>query len=407
LDVGLDTCTWRKCRCTVLTTRQLNPDRPTDNMRRKTSPVRRLVPFIFITILSLGICLSLALFMIPSRAARIYGSSAAWLAVPQRVQYSALLLWYDGLLTRPLNETGGEQTFRIEIGESVNSVAAHLQEVGLIRDAEAFRAYLIYSGLDTSIQAGQYKLSPTMSAIDIAHELQDATSEEVTFVILAGWRIEEIAAALPTSGLSVTPAEFLDTARSPIAGYDDLAGASTTEGFLFPDSYVLARNSSATEMVNTFVRNFALKLLPELRNGFEAQNLTIYQAVTLASIVEREAVQDEEKPLIASVYLNRLRIGMKLDADPTVQYAYGYDFPQRTWWKNPLDLHDLQFDSPFNTYLHVGLPPAPIANPSLQALEAVALPANTAYYFFRAKCDGSGYHDFSETFEEHLGNACQ
>ena len=376
-------------------------------MRRKSSLARKLVPIIVILIFSFGICLGLVLFMIPAQATRTYGPSTASLTISQRVQYSAQLLWYDGLLTRPLNATGGEQTFRIEIGESVNSVSAHLQEVGLIRDAEAFRAYLIYSGLDTSIQAGQYKLSPTMSAIDIAQELQDATSEEVTFVILAGWRIEEIAAALPTSGLSVTPEQFLDTARNPIAGYDDLAGASTTEGFLFPDSYVLARNSSATEMVNAFVRNFGLKLLPELRNGFEAQNLTIYQAVTLASIVEREAVQDEEKPLIASVYLNRLRIGMKLDADPTVQYAYGYDFPQRTWWKNPLDLQDLQFDSSFNTYLHAGLPPAPIANPSLEALQAVALPASTPYYFFRARCDGSGYHDFSETFEEHLGNSCQ
>ena len=367
--------------------------------------MRRLIP-IYVAISIFCLCLFLLVFLIPSQATRIYGPPARSLSIFQRVQYSALLLWYDGLLTRPLNATGGEQTFRIESGESVNSVSAHLQEVGLIHDADAFRTYLIYSGLDTSIQAGQYKLSPTMSAIDIARELQDATSEEVTFVILAGWRIEEIAAALPTSGLSVTAEEFLDTARRPLAGYDYLAGASTTEGFLFPDSYVLARNSSAAEMVNAFVRNFGLKLLPELRNGFAAQNLTIYQAVTLASIVEREAVQNDEKPLIASVYLNRLHIGMKLDADPTVQYAYGYDFPQRTWWKNPLDLQDLQFDSLFNTYLHTGLPPAPIANPSLDALEAVASPANTAYYYFRARCDGSGYHDFSETFEEHLGNSC-
>jgi UPF0755 protein len=368
--------------------------------------MRKLIP-IFIVVLGIFcLCLFIVFFTIPSQAKRIYGPPAAVLTIPQRIQYSAELLWYDGLLTRPLNESGGEQTFTIEMGESVDSVAAHLQEVGLIRDAEAFRAYLIYSGLDTSIQAGKYKLSPTMSAIDIAHEFQDATSEEVTFVILAGWRIEEIAAALPTSGLSVTPDEFLDVARSSFAGYDYLEGATTTEGFLFPDSYVLARNATVTEIVNVFIRNFGLRLLPDLRNGFEQQNLTIYQAVTLASIVEREAVQDEEKPLIASVYLNRLRIGMKLDADPTVQYAYGYDFMGRTWWKNPLDLQDLQFDSPFNTYLHSGLPPAPIANPSLEALQAVAFPADTPYYFFRAKCDGLGYHDFSETFEEHLGNGC-
>ncbi|HEU0295831.1 MAG TPA: endolytic transglycosylase MltG [Anaerolineales bacterium] len=369
--------------------------------------MRKLIPIFSIVfgILCFS-CLLVLFFIIPSQAARIYGPPAASLNMPQRVQYSAQLLWYDGLLTRPVDITGGEQTFTIEIGESVNSVAAHLQEVGLIRDAEAFRAYLIYSGLDTTIQAGQYKLSPTMSAIDIAHEFQDATSEEVNFVILAGWRMEEIAATLPTSGLSVTGDEFLDVARSPMAGYDYLDGASTTEGFLFPDSYVLARNTTATEMVNAFVRNFGLKLLPDLRNGFTQQNLTVYQAVTLASIVEREAVQDEEKSLIASVYLNRLQMGMKLDADPTVQYAYGYDFTARTWWKNPIDLQDLQFNSPYNTYLYAGLPPAPIANPSLEALQAVAFPTASPYYYFRAKCDGSGYHEFSETFEEHLGNGC-
>jgi UPF0755 protein len=161
--------------------------------------MRKLTPILAIFSILCVTCLFVAIFAMPSQAARIYGSPAVSLSIPQRVQYSALLLWYDGLLTRPLNETGGEQTFTIEMGESVDSVAAHLQEVGLIRDAEAFRAYLIYSGLDTSIQAGQYKLSPTMSAIDMAHEFQDATSEEVTFVILAGWRMEEIAAAIPTS----------------------------------------------------------------------------------------------------------------------------------------------------------------------------------------------------------------
>ena len=371
--------------------------------------MRKLVPILSII---LGIlvfsCLFLLLFIIPSQAARTYGPPAASLSLPHRVQYSALLLWYDGLLTRPVDaKAGAEQSFTIDIGESVNSVAAHLQEVGLIRDVEAFRAYVIYSGLDTTIQAGTYKLSPSMSAIDIARELQDATSEEVTFVILPGWRIEEIAAAIPTSGLSMTPEEFLDVARSPLAGYNDLEGATTTEGFLFPDSYILPRNTTAAEMVNAFVRNFGLKILPDLRNAFAQQNLTVYQAVTLASIVEREAVKNEERPVIASVYLNRLHNGMKLDADPTVQYAYGYDFAGRTWWKNPLDLQDLQFNSPYNTYLYTGLPPAPIANPSLEALQAVAFPAQTNYYFFRAKCDGSGYHDFSETFEEHLGNGCQ
>ena len=123
-------------------------------------------------------------------------------------------------------------------------------------------------------------------------------------------------------------------------------------------------------------------------------------------MVERESVQEEEQPLIASVYLNRLKIEMKLDADPTVQYAIGYNFLQQSWWMNPLSLLDLQVNSVYNTYKYAGLPPTPIASPSLSALHAVAFPAETTYYFFRAKCDGSGFHEFAETFDEHLANAC-
>lgn len=367
--------------------------------------MRKLIAIFIVLLMCVG--LSIPLFYIPARAARIYGRPAPSLSLPQRVQYSALLLWYDGLLTEPLDVSGQEQPFTIDIGESVDSVSNHLQSVGLLRDAESFRAYLIYSGLDTSIQAGEYQLSTAMSAMDIAHELQDATPEEVTFVVLPGWRVEEIADSLSTSGLPITADEFLAATKKPPRQYDFLDGANSVEGFLYPDSYIFSRNlSSAEEMVNEMVRNFALHLTSDLTNGFQKQNLTVYQAVTLASMVEREAVKEEEQALIASVYLNRLKIGMKLDADPTVQYAIGYNFLQQTWWTNPLSLIDLQVNSVYNTYRYEGLPPTPIANPSLSALRAVASPAETNYLFFRARCDGSGFHEFSETFDEHLANGC-
>lgn len=343
---------------------------------------------------------------IPSRATRIYGRPAPSLPFPQCVQYAALLLWYDGLLTQPLDLSGAEQTFTIEVGESVDSVANHLQSVGLIGDAEAFRSYMIYAGMDTSMQAGEYKLSTAMSAMDIAHQLQDATPEEVTFVVLPGWRLEEIADSLSTSGLSVTYDKFLSAAKMPPHDYDFLEGASSIEGFVYPDSYIFSRQISVDEMINDMLRNFSAHLTLDLKNGFERQGLSVYQAVTLASMVEREAVHEEEQPLIASVYLNRLKIGMKLDADPTVQYAIGYNFLQQSWWTNPLSLLDLQVNSVYNTYKYPGLPPTPISNPSLSALHAVAFPDETNYYFFRAKCDGSGFHEFSETFDEHLQNAC-
>jgi UPF0755 protein len=363
--------------------------------------IAALLLLFFIFVCFVGIIL-----YIPSRATQVYGPSANTLSLSQRIQYSLLLIWYDQLLTRPRDMNGVEQTFTINQGESVNSVASHLEEIGLIRNAEAFRAYLIYSGLDTSIQAGDYKLSAAMSTVDIARKLQDATPEDVTFVILPGWRMEEIAASLPTSGLSISPDDFLAAARSAHSDYDFLAGADTTEGFLYPDSYIVPRGVTADVLVNGFLRNFTLHLTPELKQAFEKQGLSVYQAVTLASLVERESMKDEEQPLIASVYLNRLRQGMKLDADPTVQYALGYSVLQNSWWTSPLTLIDLQVNSPFNTYLNEGLPPTPIANPGQDALQAVAFPAESKYLYFRAKCDGSGYHEFSETFDQHLANGC-
>ena len=366
--------------------------------------VGKLLAIFFI--LTLGGALGFLFIYVPFRATRIYGPPASSLSFPQRIQYSALLLWYDGLLTQPLDPTGAEQAFTVEIGESVDTVAIHLQSVGLIRDADALRSYMIYSGTDTSMQAGEYKLSTAMSAMDIAHQLQDATPEEVTFVVLAGWRLEEIADSLATSGLSITYDEFLSAAKTPPQDYDFLAGASSMEGFAYPDSYIFSRKISVDEMIHDMLRNFSAHLTLDLKDGFEKQGLSVYQAVTLASMVERETVHEEEQPLIASVYLNRLKIGMKLDADPTVQYAIGYNFLQQSWWTNPLTLLDLQVNSVYNTYKYPGLPPTPIANPSLGALHAVAFPDETNYYFFRAKCDGSGFHEFSETFDEHLQKAC-
>ena len=369
--------------------------------------MRKQLPFIILVSVILCVCLFLTFITIPSQAARIYGQPASWLTISQRVQYSAQLLWYDGLLTRPRDVDGAELSFTIQPGESVTSIANNLEAKGFIQDAEALRAYLIYSGLDTSIQAGEFKLSAAMSAIDIARELQDATPEEVTLVVLSGWRMEELAASLSTSGLSIASLDFFDAVSEPPKGFDFISEATSAEGFLFPDTYILPRQTTAKELVSELVRRFALRLSRDVRLAFENQGLTVYQAVTLASIVEREAVHKEEAPLIASVYLNRWKIGMKLEADPTVQYAIGYNALQGTWWTNPLSALDLQFDSPFNTYVYGGLPPAPIANPGLDALNAVAFPAESPYYFFRAKCDGSGFHNFSVTFDEHVGNGCE
>jgi len=365
--------------------------------------MRRLTPFIFIALVVACIA---SLFIVPSMAQQYYGPPAASLTTVQVFQYSLKLLWDDGLLIRPLNPSAPKQKFTVQQNESIGSVANRLVEAGLIDDATMFRDYLVYTGLDTSIQAGDYQLSPAMSIVDIAHKMQDATPADVTFVILPGWRIEEIAASLPTSGLNITPESFIATASASHPGFDFLADAPSMEGFLYPDTYIVPRDVTVDRFVAGLVRNFGLHLTNDLRDGFSRRGLTVYQAVTLASIVQREAMHDEEAPMIASVYLNRLKIKMKLDADPTVQYALGYNAAQQTWWTNPLSADDLKFASPYNTYLQAGPPPTPIDNPGLNSLHAVAFPADTSYYYFQAKCDGSGYHVFAETLDEQIQNSC-
>jgi UPF0755 protein len=217
--------------------------------------------------------------------------------------------------------------------------------------------------------------------------------------------MEEIAASLPTSGLEITPEAFLSAANTPpqVLGF---TSPVPMEGFFYPDTYIIPRTTPVEQLLDIIARNFVQHLASDLITGFENQGLNVYQAVILASIVEREAIQPEESAMIASVYLNRLAIGMKLDADPTVQYAVGYNSAQATWWTNPISAADLEVESPFNTYKYAGLPPAPISNPSIEALYAVAYPETTSYYYFRAKCDGSGYHSFAITLEEQVANGC-
>lgn len=344
---------------------------------------------------------------LPTRAMIMYGAPASHLDVLQRVEYSTRLFFYGDALYAPLDPNGAEQTFTVESGESAFSVATRLQQAGLISDAQAFMDYLVYSGLDLTLQSGAYALSPKLSIIEIARAMQDATPTEVTFTILSGWRMEEIAAAISSTGLDIYPEDFLRAAQNPPAALDFIPGGSSMEGFFFPYSYTVPRDATTYQLLDLVARNFVQHISDEMKAGFEARGLNIYQAATLASVIEREAVKADEMPLIASVFYNRMAIGMNLGSDPTVQYALGYDYINQTWWKNPLTLDDLKIDSPYNTYVYTGLPPAPISNPSLEALRAVAFPQESPYYFFQAKCDHSGYHNFAVTFEEHMANGCR
>jgi len=348
-------------------------------------------------------------FSLPGRAERLFGPAAPGLSLWKRIRLSAGLLWQADSLTFPADPNGAERSFQIALGESTSSITGHLWENGLINNPSAFRQYLQYSGLDISLQAGEFKLSPAMTPIEIAKAMQNAISKELAFRILEGWRLEEIAASLTTSGLNITSEEFLQAAKNHPSGYPvtgQIPPQASLDGFLLPDAYTLRRDLSTEQLIATFLNNFENQVSGEIRNGFTHQGLTLYEGVTLASIVERETLRDDEKPMIASVFLNRLAAEMRLDADPTVQYILENQPERGGWWPVPLRSADLQLDSPYNTYIYPGLPPGPIANPGLSALRAVAFPAQTPYYYFRAACDGSKQHVFARTYEEHIQNAC-
>jgi UPF0755 protein len=380
----------------------------------KKKPAFSIITSCFLPLIagSVLVCVVTGALMLslPGRAAEKFGPPASDVSGFQRYLLSFLLILNSTDLTLPLNPAGSPVHFEVSLGEPTTSIIGRLSQEGLIANPSVMRIYLQYSGLDTSLQAGEYELSPAMTSIEIAQAMQDATPNHVTFTVLPGWRLEEIAQTLPTSGLEISPEAFLSAAKvqsNNFAFLQEIAFGTSLEGFMAPGTYEIPRDISAPALVRTLLAHFGEQLSPDLQSGFSTQRLTIQQAVTLASIIQREAVLDEEMPLIASVFLNRLSVGMNLAADPTVQYAMGYNQSQQSWWTNPLSASDLQIDSPYNSYLYPGLPPTPISNPSLSALQSVAFPDQTTYFYFRAACDGSGRHLFSETYEEHIQNQCQ
>jgi len=318
----------------------------------------------------------------------------------------------EDALQTPMSSDPVSASFEVVAGESATDVADGLQAAGLISDTTLFRYYLRYYGLDSQLEAGIYHLSATMTIPEIALVLTNAASSDIEFRITEGWRREQIADAVDANlELTFSGADFLAAtgpgAAVPETIASELPPGASLEGFLFPDTYRLPQNAVADDLVQRMLANFEERVTPQMRADAETGGLTLYQAVTLASIVERETAVPDERPLVAGVYLNRLAIGMNLQADPTVQYAMGYQPDTGQWWNLTLTQDDYQtVDSPYNTYLYPGLPPGPIANPSLGAIEAVIYPAQTDYLFFRAACDGGGRHSFAVTFEEHIANAC-
>jgi UPF0755 protein len=280
-------------------------------------------------------------------------------------------------------------------------------EQGLINDADVFRLFLRYNGLDASLEAGDYELRRNMSMREVAEALQKANFEEVAITIPEGWRAEQVAELL-TQQKIMDGTVFLATVRQGVGVEHPLlsdrpAGASY-EGYLFPDTYRLPIKAKPEDLIQRMLNNMASKIPANALQLAAGQGYTFHQILIVASIVEREAVIPAERPTIASVYLNRLAQGMYLQADPTVQYAMGYQTDSGQWWKTPVTLEEYQqVISPYNTYLNPGLPPSPIASPGVSAINAALQPEQTNYLFFMG-CGGEGAHLFAVDFATHEQN---
>ena len=346
----------------------------------------------------------------PAIAARSFGPADRSLNPILRAHYAITLLRSKDELLTSAQESNFPRKFSIEPDESVEALCRRLEDEAYTSSGSLFCTYLVYSGLDRKIQSGTFTLKPELNSIEIAHTITNPEARDIAFYIYPGWRLEEIAASIDLSGFEFSGEEFLAYTFAPpdsIRAQLQLPAQASLEGYLYPGEYSLEPHIDLESTIEVFLSNFRAHMQStELLEGISAQQLTFHEALTLASIIERETRADEEKATIASVFYNRLAEGMRLQTDPTVQYALGFDEIEQTWWKTQLTEADMQVDSPYNTYLYAGLPPGPISNPSLASLEAVAFPAQTPYFYFRAKCDGSGTHAFSVTYEEHLNNAC-
>jgi len=376
--------------------------------RRKSYPDVSNGLLTFLLLCMIALAGLLIWILIPMLASDSFGPASTYLSKSQVWAYSAQLLLHKNELTTASCENGQVQDFTISLGDSISNIAAKLSASGLIQNSDSFRNYLIYKGLDTNIRAGSYSLSCNIAPLEIAAEIENHYLENVVFDILPGWRSEEIANALATSGIEVSGSDFLAEVNNPsdLQLPDSLSQLKSAEGLLFPGEYTVPRNLSAKELVQMFVTRFGNEVKNAGLSKKNTNGLSFYQTIVLASIIQRESYVDSERPMIASVFYNRLADGIRLETDPTVQYALGYN-KKWGWWKSPLSSDDLTIQSEYNTYSIAGLPPAPISNPDISSIRAAENPAQSNYYFFRAKCDNSGEHFFAETLQEQIANACQ
>ncbi len=309
--------------------------------------------------------------------------------------------WLYATVGRPYKGYEAPEVFvEIAPGSSPAAMGRVLAAAGVVPNAPSFRTAVWLRGSGRRLQAGEYRFDAPISPADVVDKLArgEVYLQPITF--REGLNIRQMAAIFEERGFGTARA-FIKAASNPQAVAELDRQATDLEGYLFPDTYTLPRNVTAEQLVSRMVSRFEQSLTPEIREQAAGRGLSVRQLVTLASLVEKETAQADERPLVAAVYANRLKIGMGLQCDPTVIYA----LERAGRYSGNLTRENLKFDSPYNTYRYAGLPPGPIAAPGLAALQAAANPADVPYLYFVSRNDGS--HAFAATLDEHNRNVHQ
>lgn len=293
---------------------------------------------------------------------------------------------------QPASPSAAEIVVEIPRGSALRAVAAKLEAAGVIRSARAFALLARLQRRADALRAGEYALAPSLTPGEVLDRLAAGAVMTHRVVLPEGLRMEEIAARIEAAGLG-SAADFLAVARDPASAVAFGVEGESLEGYLFPETYELARGVPVRDIARMMVDHFSSVWRP-IEPAAHARGLSMREVVVLASLIEKETGAPEERPLIAAVFLNRIGRGMRLETDPAVIYGIaGFDGNLRR-------IHLQDASNPYNTYQHAGLPPGPIANPGAAALRAVVEPATADYLYFVARKDGT--HQFSRSYGEHV-----
>jgi UPF0755 protein len=308
---------------------------------------------------------------------------------------AAAAAWFVVHVERPYKGYDAEELFvEIPPGSGSAAMGRRLAEAGVVRRAEAFRLAAWSRGVGHRLQAGEYRFDAPMSAKEVVDKIARGDVYLLSITFREGLTIRQKAEIFEGRGFG-DASTFIAAAGNAALIHDLDPAARDLEGYLFPDTYALPRRATAEQLVERMVAGFRRALSDETRERAAARGLNIRELVTLASLVEKETAKPEEREVVAAVYSNRLRIGMGMQADPTVIYA----LELLGQYDGNLTRQNLRTDHPYNTYVYAGLPPGPIAAPGRASLDAAANPADVPYLYFVSRNDGS--HIFSRTYEEH------